>query len=124
MDYVYLIVSAIMVLICFYFIVSPFFKPEGTVASAGKKGEEPEEAVALETVYKAANELEMDFLMKKMTEQDFLQLKEQYQLLAADLIRQEKKQTANKAGKKDKQDKEIELEILAELQNLRKQKGR
>lgn len=123
MDYIYLIVSAIIVLICFYLIVSPFFKTEGTVARAGKKGE-PDEAVTLETVYKAANELEMDFLMKKMTEQDFLQLKEQYQMLAADLIRQEKKQAASKVDKKDKQDKEIELEILAELQNLRKQKGR
>ncbi|MGA8942803.1 MAG: hypothetical protein WB502_08840 [Thermoactinomyces sp.] len=123
MDFVWLIVSAMMVLICFYLIVSPFFKAEGTMAHGGERKAEAEEALTLDTIYKAANELEMDFLMKKMAEPDYLQLKEQYQLLANDLIRQERKVTG-KTGKTDMQNQEIELEILAELQKMRKQKGR
>ena len=60
--------------------------------------------------------------MKKVNERDFLLLKDQYQLVAAEL------------GKKDgnkphhlsvsRQAEEAELELLRELQSLRKQKGK
>ncbi|MBM4762630.1 hypothetical protein [Bacillus sp. B15-48] len=117
MDIVYLLAGSAIILTCFYFIVSPFFT---TNESGMSIEEEAEENLTLESVYGAVNELEMDYLMKKMNEQDFLQLKQQYQLLATELLSQEnnlKKDRLNTDAE------EAELELLRELQKLRKQKG-
>lgn len=117
MDYVFLIAGSIVILTCFYFIVSPFFSNSEEHAA----GTEQEDEMTLEQVYGAVNELEMDFLMKKITSEDFEKLKEQYQLLAADLM---KKETITiKTGKSNKQMDEVEDEIRRELKKLRRQKG-
>ncbi|MDQ0154105.1 hypothetical protein [Robertmurraya andreesenii] len=119
MDFIFLIASSIMILTCLYFIISPFFTgKEGKLTEANTG----EDTFTLEAIYGAVNELEMDYLMKKISEADYTSLKEQYQLLAAGMMKQgqtKKKQSNTKRGS-DK----VELEILAELQKLRKQKGR
>lgn len=117
MDYVYLTISSIIILTCFYFVAAPFLSKE--VSSADNS---IQEELGLESVYRAVNELEMDFLMKKMDEKDYLQLKEQYQLLAANLMKKEHQQTKKKPGL-DRND-QAELEIMEELQKLRKFGGR
>lgn len=120
MDYVYLILSSIIILACFYFIVSPFFS---TKTKGALMVENEEETLTLEEVYRAVNELEMDYLMKKIKDTDYKSLKEQYQLLAASMMKQGEKQK-NKVSKTNSEADKVELEILAELQNLRKQRGR
>lgn len=120
MEIVYLILSSIIILACFYFIVAPFFS---TKSKRAVIVENEEETLSLEAVYGAVNELEMDYLMKKINETDYKSLKEQYQLLAATMMKQGEKQKKNHSKTNVKAD-EVELEILTELQNLRKQKGR
>lgn len=120
MDYIYLILSSIIILACLYFIISPFFS---TKTKGALMIDNEEETLTLEAVYGAVNELEMDYLMKKIKETDYKNLKEQYQLLAANLMKQSEKQKKI-TSKVDLETDKVELEILTELQNLRKQKGR
>jgi hypothetical protein len=118
MDYVFLIAGSLVILTCFYFIVSPFFTASDEHAAGVVQDEEK---LLLDQVYGAVNELEMDFLMKKITAEDFEKLKEQYQLLAAELLKAETK--TQKAGGSKKLADDAEAEILKELRKLRKQKG-
>jgi hypothetical protein len=125
MDYVFLIIGSLVIITCFYFIISPFFF-SGESQTAGTEAEGKK--LTLEQVYSAVNELEMDFLMKKITRDDFEKMKENYQLLAADLLKEETdtlKQGKTKLpkGKAKMQADEAEEEILRELKKLRQQKG-
>ena len=106
-----------MIITCFYFIVSPFLSKNEEQAAGADQGEEK---MSLDEVYGAVNELEMDFLMKKINARDFEKLKEQYQLLAAELLKKETK--VSKTEKSKKQSDEAEDEILRELRKLREQK--
>jgi hypothetical protein len=117
MDYVFLIAGSIVIITCFYFIVSPFFTNGGELAAGTETGNEK---VTLEQVYGAVNELEMDFLMKKITREDFEKLKDQYQMLAAALM---KKETASHTARKSSMADEVENEILKELKKLRNRGG-
>lgn len=119
MNVIFLIASSIMILTCLYFMASPFF----TTKEEKRQKHSEEEALTLEAIYRAVNELEMDYLMKKINENDYTSLKEQYQLLAAGMMKQKDTRKKNQATVKGDSDK-VELEILAELQKLRKQKGR
>lgn len=118
MDYVFLIAGSLVILTCFYFIISPFFAGQDVQLA---RTENEEEKLTLDQVYGAVNELEMDYLMKKITADDFEKLKDQYQLLAAELMKEESSQKKKPASKKAADD--AEAEILRELQKLRKQKG-
>ncbi|WLR55992.1 hypothetical protein LC048_03215 [Mesobacillus subterraneus] len=83
------------------------------------------EKLTLEQVYSAVNELEMDFLMKKITREDFEKLKEDYQLLAVEMLKEEaqgRKAKHLQKNKKKIKDAEAEAEILKELKKLRQQK--
>lgn len=118
MDIIYLIATSVIILTCFYFIIIPFFQVKIEVAGSYVM---EEEQLTLEDVYSAVNELEMDYLMKKVTEQDFNQLKDKYQMLAAKLMNQEVKMVTAKTKKVDES---LELEIYHELEKIRKGKGR
>jgi len=120
MDYLYLIIGAIVVICCFYFIIAPFFSGRGeTVANAeGKEGDLP-----LEMIYEAVNELEMDYLMKKISKEDFEAMKKRYQAMASGYLTQETN-TKSSHSKKEAIDDKAEREILKELNKLRKQNGR
>lgn len=119
MDYVFLIASAAIIVTCMYFIVSPFFISKKEDADGVR---EENEMPALETVYATVNELEMDYLMKKIKEEDFKILKEKYQSLAIEFMNQEKKSMTRKSDRNSTE--KAELEILDELRKLRSQKGR
>ena len=123
MDYLFLIIGSLVIITCFYFIISPFFSsgemPAGEMETEGEK-------LTLEQVYSAVNELEMDFLMKKITREDFEKLKEDYQLLAAEMLKKERQGHMAKhlpGSKKKIKDAEAEAEILRELKKLRQEKG-
>ncbi|MFO1444238.1 hypothetical protein KDN24_13685 [Bacillus sp. Bva_UNVM-123] len=120
MDYLYLILGAIIVISCFYFIIAPFFNSGGKALAYadGNDGELP-----LEMIYEAVNELEMDYLMKKISKDDFESMKKRYQALAAGYLTHDNQVKANHP-RKETIDDETEREILKELSKLRKQKGR
>jgi hypothetical protein len=117
MDYVFLIAGSLVILTCFYFIVSPFFSNTAEKTTGADKDEEK---LTLDQVYGAVNELEMDYLMKKITAEDFEKLKNEYQLLAAELLKAESK--PQKTNRNKSQADKAEEEILRELRKLRKQK--
>ncbi|QED49031.1 hypothetical protein [Cytobacillus dafuensis] len=117
MDYVFLIVGSAIVISCIYFIISPFFNNEKMVLAEGNEEEMP-----LEMIYAAVNELEMDYLMKKITKEDFESMKNRYQSLAASYMKIESNERSSHS-KGNKTNDVIEREILKELNKLRKQKG-
>lgn len=122
MDYIYLLIGSVIVISCFYFIVAPFFSnEEKTVAFAeGNDAEMP-----VEMIYEAVNELEMDFLMKKISKEDFETMKKRYHALAAGYLKTDSSGKNSQSNKnKNNTDDETEREILKELNKLRKQKGR
>lgn len=116
-DYVYLIVGSMVTIICFYYIAAPFFERDRQDRVTRM---ESEPVLSIEYIYSAVNELEMDYLMKKISENDFNLMKHRYQIMAAELLKMEEEhvqiQTTNRAG--------IDQDILMELQKIRKQKGR
>ncbi|MDF1506807.1 hypothetical protein PZE06_01285 [Robertmurraya sp. DFI.2.37] len=118
MIYIFLIISSFIILACIYFILSPFFL---TKKNDGEKVDGIEDEVTLEAIYRAVNELEMDYLMKKVNEEHYLQLKEEYQLLAANMMKQ--MGVKKKKRSQPKHTDHLELELLAELHKLRKQEG-
>lgn len=120
MDYLYLFIGAAIVISCFYFIIAPFFTSEEKQVDyvEGNDSEQP-----LEMIYETVNELEMDYLMKKISKEDFESMKKRYQALAAGYLNQESN-IKTKQSKKQPIDDETEREILKELNKLRKQKGR
>ncbi|MGJ7920364.1 hypothetical protein [Neobacillus sp. LXY-4] len=116
-DYVFLIVGSMVTIICIYFIAAPFFK---TDPHQSQKKVASEEGTSIETIYAAINELEMDYLMKKITEADFQQMKMRYQIMAAEILKIEEEQVRHEI----KDASNIDEDILIELQKIRKQKGR
>lgn len=121
MDYVFLIIGSLVIITCFCFIISPFFTA-GEISAVGPETEG--EKLTIEQVYSAVNELEMDFLMKKITREDFEKLKENYQLLAAEMVKEETQgRKMEHLPENKKKIKDAEAEILRELKKLRQQKG-
>lgn len=116
-DYVYLIVGSMITMICFYFMAAPFFKREVAVSQVST---DQEQEMSIELIYAAVNELEMDFLMKKITQADFLQMKQRYQIMAAEYLRLEEQQIRKEVDEALYFDEDIFLE----LQEIRKKKGR
>lgn len=118
MIYDFLIISSLIILACIYFILSPFFL---TKESDEEKGDESNDELTLEAIYRAVNELEMDYLMKKVNEEHYLKLKEEYQLLASKMMKQMGAEKTKRSQSKNTDN--LELELLAELHKLRKQEG-
>lgn len=112
MNFVYLIICSLIIIICFYFIISPFFKPKEKMKFSEIN---QENSITLDAIDATVNEMEMDMLMKKMSEEDFQQLKQQYQLMAEKIKEKEKKEKAKK-------EQQLELEIMKELQKIRAKK--
>lgn len=114
-DYVYLIVGSMVTIICFYAIAAPFFHRD---EQAGTNHEDSGSELSIEIIYGAVNELEMDYLMKKISENDFKKMKERYQIIAAELLKVEEEHVRIDATSIKDED------ILLELQEIRKKKGR
>ncbi len=120
MDYLYLFIGAAIVISCFYFIVAPFFTSEEIPVAYG---EGDDNKLSLEMIYETVNELEMDYLMKKISKEDFESTKKRYQVLAASFLKEESDMKTTHLKKQPIGD-EIEQEILRELGELRQQQGR
>lgn len=118
MDYIFLLLGSVIIITCFYFIVSPFFSRGGEAYS---NFEENDAKMPLEMIYTAVNELEMDFLMKKLTQDDFERFKKQYHTLAASYIKSETKRDRSQPMGNGDMDM-VDREILKELNKIRKTK--
>ncbi len=119
-DYLFLIIGSVVTITCFYFMAAPFFakKPANNpVASDG----EPE--MSLESIYQAINEIEMDLLMKKITQQDFQQIKEHLSLKAADYLNKPPEKTEKLQQPTDEDPSDFDKKILSQLAEIRRGKG-
>ncbi|PLR79454.1 hypothetical protein CU633_00315 [Bacillus sp. V3-13] len=121
MDYLFLIIGSIVMITCVYFIIAPFFNGKYQFASTGGK---LEDGLSLEAVYAELNELEMDYLMKKISKEDFEQMKSHYNCVAAQLLKAARPAGSKNAAHKQAVSEEVEEEIMRELQKLRETKGR
>lgn len=115
MDYAFMFISAIVILICVYLVISPFFTRVPAVESANELGEEK----TIEAIYSAVNELEMEYLMKKISEQDFNELKSKYEAMATKYLSREREISRNPQQNKQATD-DIDEQLLKELAEIRR----
>ncbi|OCA91439.1 hypothetical protein A8F94_06180 [Bacillus sp. FJAT-27225] len=100
---VIILVCTAIIAVCLYLIIWPFFTVKHAAAAAGS------DSLDIESVYEAVNELEMDALMNKISDEDFNGLKDSYYRIAAEVIE-----------KKTKADQDI-LAALEEIRSAKKQ---
>ncbi|UTW70578.1 hypothetical protein KHA80_10340 [Anaerobacillus sp. HL2] len=114
------ITSVLIVAFCLYLVVTPLLKKREVSTAIELKDDTDE--IQLKNIYATLNELEMDFHMQKLSEEDYKRSKAQYEKVAAEILEEEKekekKPVQNVQGLTD-----IEKEIEEELAKLRKERG-
>jgi len=121
------VVSTLIVSLCLYLIIRPFFEKETQWQTENLKDDLDE--LNLEQIYATLNELEMEYNMGKIPEKDYDKSKEQYERMAAHKLKEEA-YTADETGEAKeteevitgKDDEVLEDEIEQELEELRKQR--
>lgn len=114
------IVSLLIVGLCLYLVIMPLLQPKKKMAEI--KVQDDFEDITIENVYATLNELEMDYNMKKLSEEDYQRLKSDYERIAANLIAKSKTEEKAKGSNLDVAE-DIEAEIEEELAKLRKERG-
>lgn len=116
------IVSLLIVALCLYMVIVPLLKKKVAIKQVDVETEFDD--TSLKHIYATLNELEMDYNMQKLTDEDYGRLKSEYEKFAAELIAKEKREEA-KVSKNSNQDhiKDIEAEIEEELAKLRKERA-
>jgi len=115
------IVSALIVGLCLYLVVQPFFSGQKQWRIDEVKDDLDD--LTLEQAYATINELEMEYNMGKLQEKDYQSLKGQYERIAAKKLKEDA--YASESEKTDdRKDSLIEDEIEKELAGMRqKRKG-
>jgi Fe2+ or Zn2+ uptake regulation protein len=116
------IVSLLILAFCLYLVITPLLKPKQKTVQV-KDIEEEFDGITLPSVYATLNELEMDYNMKKLSDEDYQRLKSEYEHLAAELIAKEKRKDEKTDKNHQNLVKDIESEIEEELAKLRKERG-
>jgi predicted Co/Zn/Cd cation transporter (cation efflux family) len=114
-----MISSAVLVLVCMYLIISPFFKNELNLFEPVIDLTTHDHKAALMTTL---NEIEFEHKMHKVSDEDYKKLKKQYEVLLSDLIK-DNQQMDQKEVDHDLL-KEIEEEIENELRRRKEEQGR
>lgn len=122
MDIISIISSIMLVLICIYFILSPFTIKGSSVVKEGMNI--MNDNVRKEELYATLNEIEMDFKMNKLSEEDYQAMKKAYELQVAEIMKTEGNSGSKIAQASAEPDfiKLIEAEIDAELAALRNER--
>jgi hypothetical protein len=114
-----MIASAVLVLVCLFLVISPFFRNELNLFQHVTDLSAHENKAALMTTL---NEIEFEHKMHKISDEDYKTLKRQYEVLLSDLMRKE-----DLSVQKDvNQDvlKEVEAEIENEIRRRQEEQGR
>jgi hypothetical protein len=114
-----MIASAVLVLVCMYLIISPFFKNELNLFQPVIDLTAHDHKAALMTTL---NEIEFEHKMHKISDEDYKKLKKQYEVLLADLIK-DNQQMDQKEVDHDLL-KAVEEEIENELRRRKEDQGR
>ncbi len=113
-----IVVSLLIVAFCLYLVASPLLRKKD--AQLALEITDDTDEFSIKNIYATLNELEMDYHMKKLSEEDYLKLKSQYERIAAELL---EKQKGEETSSDTHLMKEIEAEIEEELAKLRKERG-
>jgi hypothetical protein len=114
-----MIASAVIVLVCMYLIISPFFKNELNLFQPVVDLSAHDQKAALMTTL---NEIEFEHKMHKVSDEDYKKLKKQYEVLLSDLLK-ENQELEQKEVNPDLL-KEVEMEIENELRKRQEEQGR
>ncbi|WP_161568233.1 c-type cytochrome biogenesis protein CcmI [Anaerobacillus alkaliphilus] len=114
-----IIVSVLIVAFCLYLVVTPLLREKD--AQLPVEITDDTDEISIKSIYATLNELEMDYHMKKLSDEDYQKLKAQYERIAAELL-EEQKQKSKKTTSDSSLVKEIEAEIEEELAKLRKER--
>lgn len=104
-----LVGAGLLLLLSFYWIVKPLRSYDGIV-------EDHVEIDDKEAIFTTLNEIEFDYQTKKISEEDYKELKEDYQKIAMKLLASEDESLANDIEINDELESEIEKEIERELE--------
>jgi hypothetical protein len=113
-----MIASAVLVLVCLFLIISPFFKNEMNLFHPVADLSAYENKTALMTTL---NEIEFEHKMHKISDEDYKKLKKQYEILLSDILKEEE-QLVQKEVNHDVL-KEVEAEIELELRKRKEEQG-
>lgn len=99
-----MISSALLVLVCIYLIISPFFKNEMNLfhPAVADLSVHENKAALMTTL----NEIEFEHKMHKISDEDYKFLKKQYEVMISDLLKQEE----------ELDQKEIDHDLLKEIE--------
>jgi hypothetical protein len=114
-----MIASAVLVLVCMYLVISPFFKNELNLFQPVIDLSAHDQKAALMTTL---NEIEFEHKMHKVSDEDYQKLKKQYEVMLSDLLK-DSQQTVQKEVDRDLL-KEVEMEIESELRKRQEEQGR
>jgi hypothetical protein len=114
-----MIASAVLVLVCLFLIISPFFKNELNLFQPALDLSAHDNKAALMTTL---NEIEFEHKMQKISDEDYLKLKKQYEVLISDLLKQEDQMVKKEIDQNVL--KEVEAEIESELRRRKVEQGR
>jgi len=117
------IASTILVIGCIYFVLSPLTSKKLHVVDEvdGKM----DNNVMKEELYATLNEIEMDYKMNKLSEEDYLTMKKKYEHKVAEIMKNESTMIGRKKNSQKESAeniKKIEDEIDQELAALRKER--
>ncbi|MHC0035960.1 hypothetical protein [Pseudoneobacillus sp. C159] len=105
-----MITSAVLVLVCMFLVISPFFRNEMNLFHTAPDLKAHENKAALMTTL---NEIEFEHKMQKISDEDYKKLKRQYEILISDLMKQDEQLDKNNINHSAL--KEVEAEIEEEL---------
>lgn len=111
-----IITSISIIIFSLYLVLSPFFQSK-TVSYANHM-DDRSETIGKKNLYASLNEIEMDYLMKKLSDEDYLKLKKQYESLITKILRDEHNDGLKPEEISNlKVNDEIELDILKEIED-------
>lgn len=114
-----MIASAVLVLVCLFLVISPFFRNEMNLFHPAVDLSVYDHKAALMTTL---NEIEFEHKMQKISDEDYKSLKKQYEVMIADLLKQGD-QLVQQEIIHDVL-KEVEAEIENELRRRQEEQGR
>jgi len=120
--------ALLIIALVLYLVINPFF--------SNRRDWNPEELkddldeVTKEQVFITLNELEMEYNMGKLPEKDFKRMKKQYEALAIEKVKEERKFSQSDVSHQEETtngvtqlERDIEREIEEELKQLREKRG-
>ncbi|UJW55958.1 hypothetical protein HXZ66_00155 [Bacillus sp. A116_S68] len=116
------VVGAFLIALCLYLVIQPFFASQKGWQAGSLKDDL--DTITLEQIYATLNELDMEYNMGKVPENEYDKLKSQYEKMAVTLLKEEAYAEVEHKGKKGPHQTEAtyDLEITKELEELQTQR--